>query len=333
MNKYGILLLLMVLFISCSKDTTNPVEQAQPNPNEVGSISFSMSLNNIQNQNKIRIDSVCVKLNGPMTVNKKLTISSDSTTANGTISNLVQGSYSLLVAMFSGVDTIAKGTGSATILPGKTTTATINMSFITGTLIINVNWPTGQAEILYSENFDTCTANKVPLGWTVTHSGDGASVVTNTQSFSAPNSFRIGCLPSWDGRYDYTFSSLSFTDSIVFLYKFKGDENTWFRPMAFINIGTKLMGMAFNTNTEKIQWVGSNNIEVSTITKGVWYSVRMAYKKASNSIDYYLNGNLEVSNCEPQTPSGNMVGSRIVLSSGNGGYGTIYFDDIAILAY
>ncbi len=187
---------------------------------------------------------------------------------------------------------------------------------------------------LYSENFDTCSTNKSPVGWTEVHSGDGASIITNSQSASAPNSFRIGCISNWDGRYDQTFSSLSFTDSIVFAYKFKGDANTWFRPMAFINLGDKYMGMAFNPTTGKIQWTdGTTNREVATITKGVWYTVRMVYKTSTNSVDYYLNGNLDASNLQPSTPSGNMTGARIILSSGNGGNGIIYFDDILIIAY
>lgn len=187
--------------------------------------------------------------------------------------------------------------------------------------------------VLYSENFDTSTVGVKPSGWVEIHSGDGASQVTSAQSYSGPNSFRIGCLTSFDGRYDRVVA-LAYTDSIAFEYKFKGDQNTWFRPMAAIRIGDKSLWMAFNPLTGKVQWAnGSTYTETATINKGVWYSVRMVYKKSTNKADYYLNGNLEGSNFNPGVPPSNSPGEGVLLSSGNGGNGIIYFDDLVITAY
>lgn len=187
--------------------------------------------------------------------------------------------------------------------------------------------------VLYSENFDSRTVGVKPSDWVQIHSGDGASQITSAQSYSVPNSFRIGCLTNWDGRYDRVVP-LAYTDSIAFEYKFKGDENTWFRPMAGIRIGDKLLMMAFNPNTSKVQWAnGSTSTETVTINKGVWYSVRMVYKKSANKANYYLNGKLEGYNFNPGIPPSNSPGEGIILSSGNGGNGVIYFDDLEITAY
>jgi hypothetical protein len=127
---------------------------------------------------------------------------------------------------------------------------------------------------------------------------------------------------------------MSFSDSLIFEYKFKGDPNTWFRPMAGIRIGDKLLFMAFNPTTGKIQWAnGTEAIETSPITKGTWYSVRMVYNKLTNKVSYFLNGHREAYNLDPGTPPSNSPGEGIILSSGNGGNGVIYFDDLNIIAY
>ena len=188
--------------------------------------------------------------------------------------------------------------------------------------------------VLYSENFDSRTIGVKPSDWIEVHSGNGSSQIVSSEHFSAPNSFRIGCFINWDGRYDRVVP-LTYNDSIIFNYKFKGDQNSWFRPMAGITIGNKLLFMAFNPSTGKVQWAnGSSNIETATINKGVWYSVTMVYKKLTNKADYYLNGNLEGHNLSPGTPPSNSQGEGIILSSGNGGNnGLIYFDDLVITAY
>jgi hypothetical protein len=134
-------LFLVAIFLnSCSSLLENPADEGQQVEKDFGSIAFSMSLAEATTQLGVPIDSVCVRLQGPVVVNGKLTISGDSTSASGTFQSLTKGTYSISVAVFSGADTIAAGTGSAVINPGKQTTASISLAMRPGKLVINVSW-------------------------------------------------------------------------------------------------------------------------------------------------------------------------------------------------
>ena len=143
MSRYLFLVFTALLLVSCSKKMDNPVSPDQTDKNGLGKVSFSMSIpvKQIKAQYGFSIDSVTVRLQGSTNISGKLTLSSDTTTATGTFSSLATGNYLISVAMFSGGDTIATGSGTATVLPGQQAVANITLSFL-GSLIINVTLPT-----------------------------------------------------------------------------------------------------------------------------------------------------------------------------------------------
>lgn len=293
----------IVLLTSCSKDDNNPIIPA------TGTIEG------------IVLDAVSLNPLIGVTISTNPATSIVLTNGEGkySISGVPAGSYTVIASK----DGYNSSNLNVTVNSGQISQAsfTLSNSSTNGT-------------VLYSKNFDSRTIGVKPSYWIEVHSGNGSSQIVSSEHYSAPNSFKIGCLTSWDGRYDRVVT-LTYNDSIIFIYKFKGDQNSWFRPMAGITIGNKLLFMAFNPSTGKIRWAnGSSHIETATINKGVWYSVTMVYKKSTNKADYYLNGNLEGHDLSPTTPPSNSQGEGIILSSGNGGNnGLIYFDDLVITAY
>ena len=141
MKKCIYLMLMAWIIYSCNDKSVNPLHNGQNDSTNLGNLTISMSMRVAQIvQNNLMVDSVTVQLQGPENLYGKLVISADSSTATGTFTSLPAGDYSIEIAVFSGADTIAAGSGTATILPGKLTTANITLSFLPGSLTINVNW-------------------------------------------------------------------------------------------------------------------------------------------------------------------------------------------------
>jgi hypothetical protein len=64
----------------------------------------------------------------------------DSTTANGTFTDLEIGTYAIDVNVYDDTQLIATGQGTAIVSPGQTTTAHITLQFVPGGLEVVVNW-------------------------------------------------------------------------------------------------------------------------------------------------------------------------------------------------
>jgi len=183
---------------------------------------------------------------------------------------------------------------------------------------------------LYAENFDTSSLNQKPSGWLEVHNGDGKSLVTNSQSSSSPNSFRISCLSNWDGRYDKVIP-VSFNSTLTIELKFKGESSSWFRPYFYFIIGNSMFGGSYQSSSGKINWAnGSSGFDGSVVSKDTWNSVRIIIDKTTGKASYYLNGNLEASGLNPSTPHSNKSGDGFILASGNGGNGIVYYDDLSV---
>ena len=129
---------MSLFFMSCKDIVEDP---NNIDPATLGKMAFSMSIAEAQTLFGLKVDSVTIKLQGPTPVNGRLTIGTDTLTASGTFSNLSPGNYTIFIAVFSGVDTIASGTGNATVNPGQTTTANIALKLTNGKLLVNVTWP------------------------------------------------------------------------------------------------------------------------------------------------------------------------------------------------
>jgi hypothetical protein len=182
------------------------------------------------------------------------------------------------------------------------------------------------------ENFDSYPSGSIPAGWVSYYGGDGQSGVTSSQSVSGSNSFKLSCAPSFDARFDHPLT-MTVTDFLVTVFKFKGDPNTWFRPVWYVHVGNLQFGGYYDSNTGKLGWVnGSSNVVGSVVTKGNWYKVTIIYKKLTNTIDYYLNDVLQAANCSGAQPFDN-VPQGITLYSANGGSGTIYYDDLSVVNF
>jgi len=231
------------------------------------------------------------------------------------------------------INDVPTGIYSLTVIKSGFATNSVNISVVSGKTTnanVQLNPSSSSTTIFYNENFDTCTVNKLPSGWAEFYSGDGSSAVTTSQSYSAPNSFKIGCLTSWDGCYDYYISNLNLKDNIVVSFKFKGDPNTHFRPIFYFRVNGKEYGGGYDPSRGKLGWIdGTSGFVGSTITKGVWYSVEMRINKSTNLVSYYLNGSLEKSACVGSSGA-TLPNDGIRLYSANGGNGTIYYDDILI---
>jgi hypothetical protein len=184
--------------------------------------------------------------------------------------------------------------------------------------------------VLFLDNFDTATAGQAPSGWAIVHNGDGQCVVTPNQSVSSPNSFRIGCLSSWDGVYTHPVTMSG--NIIIASMRFKGDPNTWFRPYFDITIANKTYGGSYDPSSGKISWI-CNSATNSSISKGIWYTVQIRVDKTTGLASYYLNGNQVISNCQGNPPFSTRPNENVTLASGNGGNGIIYYDDISVIGY
>jgi hypothetical protein len=186
--------------------------------------------------------------------------------------------------------------------------------------------------VLLSDNFDTATVGQLPSGWSELHNGDGQCAVTSNQSYSSPNSFRIGCQSSYDGVYIHPVTMTG--DIIVASMRFKGDANTWFRPYFDITIAGKTYGGSYDPRPgyEKIYWT-CNSPASSSVSKDIWYTVKIRVDKTTGLASYYLNGNLVGSNCQGSDPFSTRTYENVALASGNGGAGIIYYDDISVIGY
>jgi hypothetical protein len=192
MSRYLLLIFMALFLVSCSEKMDNPVSSNQTDKNDLGKVSFSMSIpvKQIKSQYGFSIDSVTVRLQGPTNISGKLTLSSDTTTATGTFSNLVAGNYLISVAMFSGVDTIATGSGTATVLPGQQAVANITLSFL-GSLTINVTLPLLSVSAVMDSIQYTFTIPKATFG---IHDTLVAIMTAYNQSY-LPKTIVVG--PSW----------------------------------------------------------------------------------------------------------------------------------------
>jgi hypothetical protein len=184
--------------------------------------------------------------------------------------------------------------------------------------------------VLLSDNFDSATVGQLPSGWSQLHDGDEQCAVTSGQSYSSPNSFRIGCESSNDGVYVHPVTMSG--NIIIASLRFKGDPNTWFRPYFDITVGSKAYGGGYDPNTGKMNWI-CNSPASSSVYKDVWYTVKIRVDKTTGLASYYLNGSLVGSNCQGWDPFSTRAYENISLASGNGGAGIIYYDDISVIGY
>jgi len=184
--------------------------------------------------------------------------------------------------------------------------------------------------ILLADNFDSAMTGQVPPGWSAIHNGDGQCTVTSSESYSSSNSFRIGCLQSWDGVYTRPVTMSG--NIIVASIRFKGDPNTWFRPYFDITVASKTYGGSYDPTSGKMGWI-CNTAASTPIIKNVWYTAKIQVDKASGLASYYLNGVLVASSCQGITPFSTRPNENVTLASGNGGNGVIYYDDISVISY
>ncbi|MDR3628262.1 MAG: LamG domain-containing protein [Ignavibacteriaceae bacterium] len=189
MSRFIILIISALIFISCSQKSNNPVDSGQ---NTSGTMSFAVSLVKILDDYNVNVDSVCVSLQGPTSISAKLTIK--DSTASGTFVNLTQGNYTITVYMFSGTDTVASGTGIATVLPGQQTTANITISFLPGKLIINVSLPPSNGTVLAYYPFNGNAADA---------SGNGKNGTTYGATLTTDRFGNINSAYSFDGVSNY----------------------------------------------------------------------------------------------------------------------------------
>lgn len=126
------LLVPLLMMVSCTQEPADSEGNSQ--------FTFNMPLSFAKTQAGIQIDSVHVTITGPTNVNGILTISSDSATASGTFTGLIAGNYSISILAFANHDTVAKGSGNATVTPGQITDVNLTLTLLTGGLNINVHW-------------------------------------------------------------------------------------------------------------------------------------------------------------------------------------------------
>lgn len=131
-----ILLGLIVNLVACS-DNESPTTGS-------GEVTFTMPLRMAKTAAGIQIDSVRVKFTGPTVKSGKLTISPDSSTASGTFNNLAPGDYTITINAFADHIKVATGSGNATVYPGQITNTSIALSYVNGSIAVNVTWAVAQ---------------------------------------------------------------------------------------------------------------------------------------------------------------------------------------------
>lgn len=134
MKTLKVVTLLLLLIWGCSQDN-NPVE---PKPEDTANLSFNMGLEPaiLQGYNVTKVSVHISK--SAFADSMDLVIS--GTSASGTFTDLTIGIYSIAVKVYEDTTLIATGSGTGEVIANQTNTATINISFLTGDLTINVNW-------------------------------------------------------------------------------------------------------------------------------------------------------------------------------------------------
>jgi hypothetical protein len=286
MLRLAFIFFLTCSLISCTKLSDNSVNPGQTDKNNTGNISFSVSIKKIQVQYNLSVDSVCVSLLGPTNINGKLTIK--DSTASGTFSDLIQGNYTIFVAMFSGSDTIASGTGSAVILPGQLTTANISLSFMPGQLVINVTLLSGTGNLLAYYPFNGSATDGSENG----NNGTVYGATLTSDRFGNPDSA-------------YNFNGTSDYISFPVLFNTPPDKfsvSLFVRPTSYAAIETQNMiyysgqggefELSISQTTLDFLVVLSNGIwyQVSyPMTISTWHHVAATYQQG-NKIELFLDG-------------------------------------------
>jgi hypothetical protein len=115
MLKNPLCFVLAVLLISCSNLTNNPVAYDQVKKFH-GNVELSVSFQARTVQ--FTIDSIVAYLHGPTVTSGRLELSND-TSAIGKIPGLYQGNYEISIVVYSGIDTVAFGENSITVIGGE----------------------------------------------------------------------------------------------------------------------------------------------------------------------------------------------------------------------
>lgn len=332
MLRISFLLIFISLLISCSKESNNPVNSGQTNQNTTGALTFAVSIKEMKVQYNLSIDSVIVTLQGPTTVKGKLTIL--DSTASGTFLNLNQGNYTILVAMFSGSDTIAEGTGSAIVLPGEQTTAIITLSFLPGQLTINVTLPPSSGKIVAYYPFN---------GNADDESGNGNNGVVYGATLTAD---RFG-----NSNSAYNFNGTSDFISIPALFNTPPAEfsiSVFVQPTSFSGNYSQNMIYFSGDGGEVELFIGQTSVEFlvlltngtwyevsSPITLSVWHHIAVTFQQG-NEIELFLDGALVNTTTVPNLALQN-PGSGFQSSIGSYARTKFFFqgnlDDIRIFNY
>lgn len=124
--------IILILFTACARKH-HPTQ-----PTNLGKMPISMNLSPAL-QHGFNVTRVNVRITkGDFTQTMDMVI--DSTTANGTFTNLEMGTYAIDVSVYDNTLLIATGQGTGTVSPGQTTTVYITLQFVPGGLEIVISW-------------------------------------------------------------------------------------------------------------------------------------------------------------------------------------------------
>lgn len=163
--------LSLVMVVSGCQQAVNPGSSE-----EGGDVQISMDLS----ASAVSVDAVAVTLTHSASsteVTQSLTVNSASSTASGTISDLIAGSWTIAVELRSGGSVVVTGTGTATVTAGETATATITVTIEdtgsgTGTLEGTVR------DATTFEALDGVTVTVEGTEYTTTTGSDGSFTIT-----------------------------------------------------------------------------------------------------------------------------------------------------------
>ena len=186
---------------------------------ESGDVSLSMDLSG----SAVSVDSVEVTLThgaSGQVVSDSLTVDSADSTASGTISDLVAGSWSIEVTLLSEGSTVGTGSGTATVTAGETASATVTITVEEG--------GTGTLEGTIR---DATTGNGLG-GVTVAVEG-----TENTTTSASDGSFTITA-PSGDQTLTFSLEGYSFPEIDVEVTAGQTVELNEGRTVASPNVGS-----------------------------------------------------------------------------------------------
>jgi hypothetical protein len=187
----------------------------------------------------------------------------------------------------------------------------------------------------FSDDFDMDAPGVLPAGWEIVWSGagEGFQAVSDTRSFSTPNSFHVLGQPGWSAVVQRTFS----LDDPIIGYEFKilidsyglsGEEHpAFFAYQAEGNQwGTYYGAIRFDHASGAV--LSEDGTVLSYWSPQTWYTVRVLLDRSAKTYDVWIDGATVGSGLALNAQEPELV-EALALVSAHAGV-SVYYDDVSV---